>query len=109
MTTKKPPDSLSKEARRYWIDLNREWDFDRQALIVLKTALEAYDRLNAARETIDREGVSYRTDTGYIRENPALKVEKQARDGFLAAWRMLNLGLEPPMTAAGAVGEKIFS
>ena len=94
--TARTPGNLSNESKGIWKKLNSEWEFDTQALLILKTALEAYDRLTEARSQIDEEGITYLTDTGYRREHPAIKIEKQARDGFLAAWRMLNLNIEPP-------------
>ena len=94
--TQRPPGNLSNESKGIWKKLNSEWEFDTQALLILKTALEAYDRLTEARQQIDTEGITYTTGTGFKREHPSLKVEKQSRDGFLAAWRMLNLNIEPP-------------
>ena len=90
------PRHLSKESKKIWKELNNEFGLDRSFKVILKTALEAYDRLTEARKQIDEEGITVTTPTGYSKEHPALKVEKQSRDGFLQAWRMLNLDVEPP-------------
>jgi P27 family predicted phage terminase small subunit len=91
-----PPKTLSRESRRIWRDITGEWVLDTQALIVLKVALESYDRLQSARQEIERDGVTVDTPTGYKREHPSIKVEKQSRDGFLASWRLLGLNISPP-------------
>lgn len=90
------PATLSAEAKRIWRNMNAEWTFDGQALLILKVALEAYDRLQEARRILDAVGCTYTTGTGFEREHPLVKIEKEARNGFLAAWRMLNLDIEPP-------------
>ena len=92
----KPPPHLSTETKRLWKQLCHEWDFDHSALILMKTALEAYDRLQTARREIDRDGTTITTPTGHLKPHPSLRIEKEARAGFLMAWRMLNLNIEPP-------------
>lgn len=91
-----PPESLSKESKTAWKTLLEEWELDLAAQMTLRVALEAWDRLQEARRAIDDEGPYYETETGFKREHPALKIEKEARSGFLMAWRMLNLGIEEP-------------
>ncbi len=73
-----------------------EWVFDRQALVLLEVALQALDRLEEARALIAAEGLTSGKPGGLVRLHPALKVEKEARAGFLMAWRALGLGLDPP-------------
>lgn len=93
--TKKAPSNLTRETARLWNKLCKEYSFDDAGFLLLKVALEAYDRLQSARQQIDEEGAVIETPTHYFKEHPALKVEKQARDGFLSAMRMLNLDVEP--------------
>ena len=96
MDQPKPPKHLSREAKRIWRKINAERILPDSYIIILKVAMEAYDRLTYARKIIDQEGAYYRTDTGYMREHPCLRIEKDARNGFLAAWRQLNLNIEIP-------------
>ena len=96
MTQNTAPKHLSREAKMIWRKINTERELYDCDLVVLKVALEAYDRLMDARRIIDSEGVYYSTDTGFKREHPCLKIEKEARSGFLQAWRMLNLNIEVP-------------
>jgi P27 family predicted phage terminase small subunit len=90
-----PPAHLSSEAKVIWrdvVDLVGE-----TGVHPLRVVCEAYDRLQDARRLIDKEGVTYTTKTGFKREHPALKIEKEARTGFLAAWRLLKLGDVDPV------------
>ena len=92
----KPPEHLSPAARRLWTKITGEFvDFDAYAFLVLRTALESWDRLQEARKILDEEGCFY--NAGALkREHPAARVEKQSRDGFLAALRLLGLNLAEP-------------
>ena len=92
----KAPVNLSNEAKRIWKQLCLEWDLDYSALILLKTALESYDRLQTARKEIDQDDTTITTPTGHMKPHPSLRIEKEARQGFLMAWRMLNLNIEAP-------------
>lgn len=94
--TKKEPNHLSIETKAIWRKVCKQWELKETDLVLLKVALEAYDRLQNARRGIAKQGATYKTDTGYIRENPLLKIEKEARGGFLQAWRMLDIGEGPP-------------
>ena len=93
--TKKAPGNLSRESALLWNRLCKEYAFDDAGFLLLKVALEAYDRLQGARRQIDEEGAVVETPTHFFKEHPCLKIEKQARDGFLSAMRMLNLDIEP--------------
>jgi P27 family predicted phage terminase small subunit len=92
----KPPAHLSVESKRLWKMLNDEWSLDTQSLILLKTALESYDRMTSARELLETEGTVYTIETGFRRPHPALSIEKEAKRLFLQAWRQLSFDVEPP-------------
>jgi P27 family predicted phage terminase small subunit len=96
MTAKNPPSNLSHESRVIWLRINRDFILDYQAMVLLKTALEAYDRMSTARKQIDEEGATFTSPTGLIKLHPALRIEKEARSSFLQAWRALGFNLEPP-------------
>ena len=99
--SKRAPRSLSKEAQKLWNEIAGSYtDFDDYGCLILKVALEAYDRLQAARVIIDEEGETVKTPTGFVKEHPCLKIEQVARNGFIAAIRLLNLNIEP----AGEIG-----
>ena len=96
----KPPKHLSRDAKRIWRQICSTWDLQNSpdALLILRTGLEAFDRLQQAREVLDKEGVTVNTKTaaGEIRvlKHPALETEKAARAGLLQAFRMLGLEFE---------------
>ena len=93
---KRSPGNLSKEGKKLWAEIVGGYsDFDDYGCLILKVALEAYDRLQAARVIIDEEGETIKTPTGYVKEHPCLRIEIAARNGFIAAIRLLNLNIEP--------------
>lgn len=92
----KPPRHLTAESKAIWRQICEEWELDTQALILLRTALEAFDRYHQARKQLSTEGLTVKSPTGQVRRHPATDVERQARASFLQSWRMLNLGIEPP-------------
>jgi len=95
---KRAPAHLSRKAKRLWKTICNDFqNFDKYALLILETALQAHDRLEQAREIIDREGLTITNPTsGNTRANPALQIEKDSRQAFLSAMRLLGLNIEPP-------------
>ena len=93
MTKDKPPPTLSNESREIWRKVNKSFDLEYEKLLILKTSLEQYDLYTKAREVVAREGFSVPTSQG-IKTHPAVGAMKTARDGFLAAWRMMGIGVE---------------
>jgi len=93
----KIPKSLKKSAsKKIWTEITEAWEIDESGMVLLMTALEAYERYLEAKEILDKHGFVYKTSSGQLKKNPALEVEKVARGQFLIAWRMLNLGIDPP-------------
>lgn len=96
----RPPKTLSTEAKRIWRQICDTWDLQASpdALLILKTGLEAYDRLQQARVILDADGpvIKTSTATGSVKmlKHPALESEKTARAGLLQAFRMLGLDLD---------------
>ena len=90
------PDYLTDESKNIWDALHKSFTLKEHHDIVLKTALEAYDRLQQARQIIDKDGAVIEAHNGYYQKNPMLQIEKEARSGFLAAWKALNIDIEPP-------------
>lgn len=96
----KPPKHLSRDAKRIWKQINGTWDMSGSpdALLILQTGLEAFDRLQQARAVLDVDGVVIKTKTAAgdvkILKHPALEAEKAARAGLLQSFRMLGLEFE---------------
>ena len=92
----KPPSHLGKDGKQIWGQLVSEFGIaDAGGLLLVTTVAECKDRLTDAQALIKQHGAVIVTPSGNLRPNPALKVEVDARNGLLAALRMLNLDLEP--------------
>ncbi|MBP7568796.1 MAG: hypothetical protein KBA95_01935 [Acidobacteria bacterium] len=94
---------MSDEARREWLRLTEEYALDDPAAqLILTTAFEAFDRMRGAqRELTLAGGVTFRDRFGKPKVHPAVAVERDARAGWLAALKQLNLDLEPLRDAPG--------
>lgn len=68
-----------------------EYEIDSPGQMVLEVTCAAFDRLEQARLIVAREGLSVTSPRGAIRANPALRIEREARAGFLAAVGRLGL------------------
>ena len=97
MISRKPPSHLTAEGREIWKTINSVYNLDDQQKLLLKVAMEDYDRFNEARKHINKMGLIYKTSSGYLRPNPSLQIEKEAHSRFLHAWKMLGLNVEAPV------------
>ena len=69
--TVKPPKGLSLLARRWWDRLIDEYAIrDAGGLLLLETALRAFDRAEQAREVLDRDGVTTTDARGRPKQTP---------------------------------------
>jgi len=96
----KPPNHLSAEGKKGWRKIDAQWKLDDGNYLILLTALESFDEMRTAQNTIKKYGVVVKSKTDVVKKNPALELLKISRSHFLQAWRLLNFGIEPP----GAVG-----
>lgn len=101
MTERKPPKHLDTVGRAYWRAVLRSYALEEHHIAILVTACEALDRAAQAREVIQKVGILIAPKSGgMVRQNPAIRVEKDAQLVFLRAQKELGLDLEP----AGPVG-----
>lgn len=90
------PQGLSKEAKTIWKNIINEFEIsDKAGLLILKTALEAFDRMRQAQRIIDKQGLTITDRFGQIRAHPLCPIERDARSQFLLSIKALNLDLEP--------------
>lgn len=89
------PSHLSAEAAHWWTEINRGWDLDAAALLLLQTGLEAFDRMRSAQREIAERGVMIEARFDQLKSNPAVVIERDARSAVLTAFGKLNLDLEP--------------
>ncbi len=86
---------LSKEAKRWYNRIKREYDIDdKPGLLLLQTAFEAFDEMRAAQEEMDGNPV-YTDRFGQPQEHPAAKTARASRTQMLAALKNLELEINP--------------
>ena len=93
---REPPEALSAEAKGHWLILSVELDLEDKYFTLMKTLFEAYDGMSQALDVIREEGMIYKTQGGLMHENPACKLWKECRSGYLQSWRALGVKIEPP-------------
>ena len=97
-----PPKDLSRAAQEWYRRLTTEFEIrDEAGLLLLETAMRAYDRAETARSLLERDGVTISDRWGQTKVHPAAAIERDARSGLLAALRALNLDVEPLRDRAG--------
>lgn len=102
MSKKRVPKHLQTDGARLWREIVSEYAItDAAGLALLTTACECLDRIRAAQKSIAEHGEFIPDRYGVLKQHPACSVEKDARNGFLAAMRALNLDLEPLRDRAG--------
>jgi len=90
------PGHLTKESKKIWKALISEYDIaDVAGLRILQVALESFDRGQAARAEIDRDGLTVTDKFGQTKSHPLLPIERDSRAAFLAGLKSLNLDIEP--------------
>lgn len=101
------PKHLSKEAKKIWRDILSEYSIiDAAGIRILRVALEAYDRAQAARQAIDKDGMTITDKFNQLKSHPLLPIERDSRAAFLAGLKALNLDLEPLRDHPGRPGGK---
>jgi phage terminase small subunit len=91
-----PPRGLSAEARSWWQRLSGDYEIsDAAGLLLLETALRAFDRVLEARRVLKADGPLVRDRFRQLKPHPALAVERDAALVLLKCLRELHLDLEP--------------
>ena len=88
------PDELSDAAQCIWKMLHANFGLEGDHDVLLRVALQQWDRAQEARELIDREGAVLTLPNGYRQIHPAVKVEGLALGVFLKGWKALGFDLE---------------
>jgi hypothetical protein len=98
----KPPPHLAPPTRQWWIEVAHL--IEPHQLYTLTAAAEAWDRLQQARQMLDKNGTTYKDDKGRIHRRVECTIEKDSRVGFLKCMSSLRLDLPPPSPPKGGVG-----
>jgi P27 family predicted phage terminase small subunit len=89
----KPPDHLTENAKTLWRKVNAEYDLAPHDLERLRCVCEAVGRMDAAREVLDRDGVTFTDRNGAPRPRPENGIERDSRLAVLRGLRELGLDL----------------
>lgn len=89
-----PPEHLSDEAKDLFRSITLEHSLEPTGLKILQVALEAYDRAQAARKLIDREGMTFLDRFGQQKPHSLLATERDNRAAFLSGIKALDLGVD---------------
>ena len=90
------PSHLEEAGLKLWAEMVVEYGIsDPAGLALLTTAAECLDRMRSAQKSISKHGEIVVDRYGAPKLNPACNLEKDARNGMMAAFRALNLDLEP--------------
>src|SRR5690349_9927771 len=92
----KPPSHLKPATKKWFASVVEEFELAGHHLRQLIAAAEAWDRLQEARATLDRDGLTYTDRFGAPRARPEVSIERDSRVGFLRALRELDLDVDPP-------------
>jgi P27 family predicted phage terminase small subunit len=99
------PKALTSEARRIYRRLCRAYGIDDEGgFEILRTGLEAWDRMRQVHARIEADGVTFTDRFGQVKAHPLLSVERDARAQYLAALKALNLDVEPLRDRPGRPG-----
>lgn len=90
------PKHLGTAGRALFARLAEEYAIsDAAGATLLVVAAECLDRMREAQAEIDLHGLQTPDRYGSLKANPAVGIEKDSRNGLLAALKALNLDLEP--------------
>jgi hypothetical protein len=85
------PAHLGAEGREFYSDMVEEFGIvDASGIALLTRAAECLDRIKQAQNAIRKHGAVMVVNDKLV-ANPAVRIEKEGRDGFYAAIRLLHL------------------
>jgi P27 family predicted phage terminase small subunit len=88
---------LSKEAKTLWRRLHEDWVIGESGSIaILITGLESFDRCQAARKILDRDGLTIKDKFDQVKVHPLCAVARDAEAAFRAALRQIGIDKSPP-------------
>jgi phage terminase small subunit len=90
------PPHLSPSSRQWWEITVDRYRLEEHHLRLLQLACEAWDRGQAAREQLEREGLTIPGREGGMRPHPCIGIERDARLAVARLVRELDLDTEPP-------------
>lgn len=102
MLKQKEPTKQALSGAQFLRELYRTYEIaDAPGRALAQQAARALDDINAARAHIRAEGRMVKDRYGSWRQNPAIKLAREAATEFRSALRALNLDVEPPIPKPG--------
>jgi phage terminase small subunit len=97
-----PPDHLMPESSAWFRSIVKSYGVaDEYGLLALRGAMEAFDRGNAARLILEKEGMVTVSKYGDHRSHPCIGIVKDAEKNMLAFLRAMSLDVEPTRPGPG--------
>ena len=87
----KPPKHLLSGSKAWWRLVARDYALSDHQYRLLTAAAESWDRKEAAREAIERDGLTFTSKYGEVRPHPAVAIERDSRLAFARLVRELAL------------------
>src|SRR5687768_5971516 len=94
-TAPKPPKHLKAATRRWFAGVVESYELEPHHERLLIAAADAWDRMDAARQVITRDGLTYTDRFGCPKARPEVAIERDARVAFARLVRELRLDVEP--------------
>jgi P27 family predicted phage terminase small subunit len=91
MIANQPPAHLSPSSKEWWLTTVETYVLQEHHLRLLQLVCEAWDRAQAARERVDREGLTVPGREGGLRPHPCIAIERDARLAVARLVRELDL------------------
>jgi P27 family predicted phage terminase small subunit len=92
-----PLKALSAEAKGLWRKLHKDFNIaDAAGLLLLRSGLEAFDRMRQAQAQLARDGLTVADRFGQQKQHPCSLIERDSRAQMLACLRALKLDDEAP-------------
>jgi P27 family predicted phage terminase small subunit len=101
---KNAPKKLSREAKGWWKKIVSNWEMDEAGLMILESALEAFDTMRDAQAIIRNEGMIFQDRFDQKRQHPAVAIERDSKATLLRHWKSLGLDLEPILSPGRPAG-----
>lgn len=93
----RPPKHLSSTARKLWRDIISTHAIEHaNQFALLRSACDAFDRAEGARQILAAEGITTKDRFGQLRAHPACAIERDAKAQMIAAFRALGLSAPDP-------------
>lgn len=87
----KSPDDLLLEAEKLWDSVLSDFDLGQAEIEILRVACLSLSEFLEARQGLSEQGLTFRTASGQIKQNPLILIEKVAGSRFLSAMNSLSL------------------